>query len=107
MSFEMIHRNERLTEFESKDFTVRHADKQRADQPGPLRPTDGVDIGEGKPSLRERFANNRNNLTKMFARRKLRYDAAVLAMNIHLRGDHARQNFAAVSNNGCGSFVAR
>src|SRR5260370_9047991 len=107
MAFKMIQRNERFTKFESQNFAVGHTNEQRADQSGSLRHANGVDIGEGKPSLRERFANNRNNLTKMLARGQLGHDTAVLAMNVHLRGNYARQNFASISNDGGGGFVAR
>jgi hypothetical protein len=28
-------------------------------------------------------------------------------MNVHLGSNNARQNFAAISNDGCGGFIAR
>src|SRR5713101_1920876 len=106
MPFEMIHRDEWLTEFEGKDLAVRDADQQRADQSGPLRHADGVDFGEGKSRLRECFANDWNDLPQMLARGQLGNYPSIFAMDVHLRGDHDGQNVAAIGDDGCGGFVA-
>jgi len=42
----------------------------------------------------------------MLARGKLGDNATVFAVNIDLRGDDAREYFAAVGDNGCCGFVA-
>lgn len=88
-------------------LAIRDADKKRADQAGALCDSHRVEVGKIEPCLQERFANDGNDLAQMFARGEFGHDAAIFAVNVNLRGDHAGQDFAAVRDNRGGSFIAR
>ena len=62
---------------------------KRADEAGPLRNADRVDVLKLEIGLGKRFADDGNNLAKMFARGEFGNDAAVLAMDVDLRRDDA------------------
>ena len=90
VAFQVIHGDERLVERQGENFTVGHADEERAGEAGPLSDGDGVEIGERDFCLVERFAHDWDDFAEMFARGELGDNAAVFAVDVDLRGDDAR-----------------
>jgi hypothetical protein len=107
VTFEMVHCDERFSERESEDFAIGYTDEQRANQARTACHGDGVQIGERNARLLNRFAHDWHDLPEMFARGKLRYHTAILAVNPHLRCDNARENAPTARNNRCSGFIAR
>ena len=70
------------------------ADEQRADQPGPRRDGDRVDVGELDPGVAERLLDHRRDELEVAARRDLGHDAAEARVQLGLRGDDARADLA-------------
>src|ERR1700677_4066283 len=103
---EMVHGNERLAQREGESFAVGEAHEQRADQARALRDGDGVEIVQGDVGLVDGFADDRHDLTQMFARREFGDAPAVFAVNFDLGGDDAGEDVFAVGDDGGGGFVA-
>lgn len=87
-------------------FAVGDTDEERAYQSGALGNADGVKVGEIQIGLCKGFADDRDDLAKVFARGEFGDNAAVFAMDVDLRSDYAGKDFAAVGDDGCGGFVA-
>src|ERR1700722_19411584 len=96
VALEMIDRYKWLANFARQHLPIRQADKKRAHESRSVRYTDGVNIRKSKLSLREGFTNHRNDLTQVLARSQSRHNAAVLAMNVHLRSNDAGQDLPAI-----------
>ena len=96
MAFQMIHADQRLSERERENLAVRHSNKQRPNQSRSVRHGHGVHILQRNVRLLDCFANDRNDLPQMLARGELRHHAAVLAVNLRLRRDHARKDSPAI-----------
>ena len=107
VAFEMIHADQRFAERLRQHFAVGHADQQRADQARAVRHRHRVHVAQRNVRLLDRFAHHRNDLPQMLARGELRHHAAVLAVNVGLRRDHARKNAASAGHDGRRRFVAR
>jgi hypothetical protein len=106
VAFKMIYRDERFVESLRERFGVGDADEERADEARTLGDADGVDVVECEIGFGEGFANDGDDLAKVFARGEFGDDAAVLAVDVDLRGDDAGENFAAVGDDGGSGFVA-
>ena len=104
--FKMVHGDERFAERHGQNLSVGDAHEQRTDEPRTLRDGDGIDFRELDAGLFHGFAHDRNDLPQMLAGGQFRYDAAIFAMNVDLRGDDARENAAASGHNGCCRFIA-
>src|SRR5215470_1825645 len=107
MSFEVVHRDEGLVERVRERLAVGDADEKRPDKARALRNADSIKVGKIEASLQKSFADNGDNLAQMFARGEFGNNATVFAVNVYLRGDNARENFAAVGDNGGSGFIAR
>jgi hypothetical protein len=107
MAFEVIYGHQRLAKFSRQNFPVCHADQQRADQSWSIGYANGVEIAERKAGLGQGFANDWNNLPKMFARGEFRHYAAIFTMNVQLGSDDARYYIATVHDDCRGGFIAR
>ena len=105
--FEMIHRNEWLTQRLRQRFSVRNSHQQCAHEARALRHANRIHIGKFHSGLSKRFAHHRHDLPQMFARSQLRHHAAIFSVNVDLRRDHAGQNFAPVSDNRRRCLIAR
>ena len=66
------------------------AHQQRADQAGPLRYGDGIQISEQTASLGEGRAADGRDRFQLRARGQLRVDAAIRRVQLDLRGDNLR-----------------
>jgi len=106
VAFEMIYSNERLLERQGENFAIGHADEERAGEAGALGDGDCVEIGERDVCLVERLAHDWDDFAEMLARGELGDYASVLAVDIDLRGDDAREDAAAAGDDRGGSFVA-
>ena len=107
VAFQVIDGHERFAEFGGQDPAVRHSHQERTDEAGALGHADGIDVREIEARLEKRFADDGNDLAQVFARGEFGNHAAVLAVNIELRGDDARQNIAAIHDDGGGGLVTR
>src|SRR5690348_236520 len=106
VAFEVIHGHEGLSQREREDFSVSEADEKRADEARTLRHADCIDVSKFDSGLRGGFADDWDDLTQMLARSQLRHHAAILAMDVHLRRDNARQDFYAVGDDCGGRLIA-
>ena len=107
VSFQVIHADQRLTERLRQHLAVRDSHQQRADQPRPVRDGHRVQIAQLHMRLLDRFADHGNDLPQMLARGQLRHHAAVLAVNLGLRRDHARKDPPAAGHDRRRGLVAR
>ena len=87
-------------------------DDQPADQAGPCRRGDAVDLIERKPCLCQRLKDRGIEQIDMGARGDLRHHPAIDRMQIELRAHHVRQDLAAPvglepHHGGCGLVAAR
>src|SRR5690348_2176015 len=106
VAFEVIHGHEGLSQRERENFSVSEADKERADEARTLRHADCINVSKRDSGLRGGFADHGDDLAKMFTRGKLRHHAAILAMDVHLRCDDARQDLYAVDDDCGGRLIA-
>ncbi len=107
VAFEVIYGNQRLAQRHSQRFAVRYANDQRADQAGAARYGHRADVAESDACLRRGFSHHWDDAAQMFARRQFGDYAAIFAVNINLRCDHAGKNRSAAGDNGRRGFIAR
>ncbi len=82
------------------------ADQQRADEPGPLRHRDRVDVVERRLRLFQRLFDDDPDRLHVVARGKFRHDPAERAVDVDLRGDDRRAHVGAVVDDRGGRLVA-
>jgi len=87
---EMMHGDERQSGCRGSSLGEGDADQQGADESRTLRHRDGPEIGPPRLPLPEGAFDDPADVANVLARRELRHDAAPLAMDRHLRGDHVR-----------------
>ena len=92
MAGQMMHADERESGGGGRGFRERHADQQRTDEAGTLRDGDRAEIVPGGPCVGQRAIDDAADVADVLARGELRHDAAPLAVDGHLRGDHVRAN---------------
>ena len=107
MSFQMIHRHQRLPQRLRQRFTIRNSNQQRAHQPRPLRHANRIHVRKLYSRLRYGLAHHRHDLPQMLARCQLRHHTAVFPVYINLRRHHAGQNFPSVGDHRRRRLVAR
>ena len=88
MGFEMIDADERNPGAKRHAFDQRHADQQRADQPGAVGHREAIDIGQGRAGVFQGAVDDRQDILNMLARRQFRHHAAIGPMHAILRRDH-------------------
>ena len=71
-------------------FANDDADEQRADEAGPLRHRERVDVVPADAGVRQRALDDAADVAHVLPRRDLRHDTAPLAMDVDLRRDHVR-----------------
>lgn len=89
-----------------ESFSVGDAYEKCADEARALSDGDGVYVGELQISLRERFADYRDDLAQVFAGGEFGDDAAVFLVDVDLRGDDVGEDVEAVGDDGGCGFVA-
>jgi hypothetical protein len=72
-----------------------------------LRYANSVKVREIQPRLRKCLTDNRDDLTKVFARSEFGDNSTIFAVNIDLGGNDTRQNLSAIGNDGSSGFIAR
>jgi len=106
MAVQVVDRSEGQPPRPGERLRRRQPDEERADQPRALRDRDPFDPVEPDPGLAERLAQDGRNELEMSSRRDLRHDAAVLRVQLRLRGDDVGQDLAVVRDDGRGRLVA-
>ena len=105
---EVVDRDERQPARPRDRLRRAEPDEQRADQAGPLRHGDPVDVVEGDAGLAERLTDHRRHELEMPPRRNLRNHSAVARMEVGLGRDDVRANLACVGDDrGSGLVAAR
>jgi hypothetical protein len=86
---EMIDRDQRLDRGPRRRLGKRNADQQRADEPGPLRHRDGVEIVPGGRGFVEGALDRPANIAEVLPRGEFGDDASPFTMDSDLRCDDA------------------
>ncbi len=107
VAFQVVDWHERLAEFGGQDLAVRYSHQERTDEAGPLGHADSIDVSKIEARLEKRLAHDGNDLPQVLARGEFGNNAAVLAVNVELRGDDARQDLAPIHDDCRGGFVTR
>src|SRR5260370_15440994 len=98
MTFDVIDADQRFVQRERHRLRERYTHQQRANQARPNRHRDAVDLFLRQARARERLFDNRNDLVQMLARSKFGNHAAKALMRCNLRGDHGRDDLAAITH---------
>ena len=106
MALDVVDRNERHIERQCSRLGKIHADEQRADKAGRIGHGDGVQLAARQAGVLQRLLGKTVDGLNMLARGDLRHNAAVFAVQRHLRGDAVRQDASSVLHNGDGGLVA-
>ncbi len=103
----MMDADERQSPSVRDRFSDLQRDEERADEPRSARHRDRVDVGQADPSSLERLRDDGHHVDDVVARGELGHDAAVLGVDVDLRGDHVGEDVRAVLDNRRGGLVAR
>ena len=106
MRRDMIDRVKRHAARPGETLGRARADKQASDQPGPHPGGDRVDLVDSQPRLSQRPLDHRNDPLEMRAACDLRHHAAVFAVQVVLRRNHARADAQRVIDHRGGGLVA-
>jgi hypothetical protein len=88
----MVDRDQRQPERPGQRLRRGEAHEQRADQPRALGDCDPLDVLELRARLVERLPDDRGHELQVPARCDLGHDAAVLRVEVSLRGDDVRED---------------
>ena len=91
----------------AKCLCGRHADQQRTHEPGPIGYGDRVQRFSRTGRDRQGLFNDRIEPLDVRPRRNLRHDAAILAVQVYLRGDGIAAHVGAIDDHGRRRFVTR
>lgn len=103
----MIYRYDGLREGICQPLGERHADKQRARQPGTVCDGDTVYRRELDPRLLDRFVQDEIERLGVLPRGELRDDPAVFPVELDLRHERVRQNISPIPHERCARLIAR
>ncbi len=111
MAFEVVDGDQRLSKRQGKGLAGRQAHHDAADEPGPRRGRDAVEVLEVHPGPSQSTFDQPIDDLDMSARRDLRYDTAKGRMVGDLAHDLVREDVAttlvAQPHHAGGAFVAR
>src|SRR5690606_23048982 len=107
VAFEVVDAEQRFAGRQRQPFGVVDADQQRADQPRPARDRDSVDAVVADAGVAYRLLPDDADRLDVRPRGGFREHAAVLRVNVDLRGDDVRDDGLAIQHNRRGGFVAR
>ena len=107
VALQVVDRDQRQPARGGDRLRGRDADQQRADQPRPGGRGDRVDVVEGHPGLAQGGLDHRRGQLEVMAGGDLGDDAAEAGVRGGLRGDHVRQDAAAVEHGGAGVIAGR
>src|SRR5687768_17332537 len=100
MAFDVIDADQRLTGNVSQGLRITQADKQRADQAGPLRNGYPVNRRESGTRFRKRGIDHIGDVVEMFSGGKFRDYAAKRRVSVDLRSDDIRADDATLVDHG-------
>ena len=106
MRLDMVYLVERFIVNDGEGAGSERADEQRADQPGRVGDSYGVDIVPGAISVRQGFFNDWIYDLQVAAGSNFRDDAAVFGVDVDLGINHIRKQAFAVFNDRRRRFVA-
>ena len=107
VAFEMVHANEGQASAVGDGFGRGKAHEERSDKAGTPRCGDAVDVVQGDACIFQGLEHDSADGLDMLARRDFGNDAAVLAVDLDLRGDDVRKQDAPVPDDSGGRFIAR
>ena len=105
VALQVIDRRERQPPRGGQPLGGRDADEQRADEPGPLRDRDELDVVEPHAGAGERVVDDGVDELEVMARGDLRHHAAVAVVDA-LRGDDVRADLPRRRDDGRAGVVA-
>src|ERR1051325_9215091 len=88
VTFEVIHRNQRLIESERQTFRVADAYQQSSCETGTMRDRNSVDRVIAALSIVQSLPDHRHNSAQMLARGQFGHNASVGLMSCNLGGDN-------------------
>ena len=107
VAVEMVDRSERQTQRPRERLRRREPDEERADQPGPARDRDALEVGQLGSRLAERLADHGRDELEVPPRRDLGHDPSVARMEVGLRGDDVRADLSVVRDQRRRGLVTR
>src|SRR6266849_5388012 len=106
MTFDVIDADQRFVQRERHRLRVGNAHQQRTNQARSDRDRDAVDLFFRQARARERLFDDRNDLVQMLARSKFGNHAAKALMSCNLRGNHGRDDLAAITHERSRGLIA-
>src|SRR5713101_635074 len=106
MTFDVIDADQRFVQRERHRLRVRNAHQQRTNQARSDRDRDAVDLFFRQARARERLFDDRNDLVEVFARSKFGNHAAKALVSCNLRGNHGRDDLAAITHERSRGLIA-
>ena len=85
----------------------RQSDQQRPHQPRAMGHGDRIQIRQPQPGLLQCLAEHREDVLDVRAAGDLRHNAAILGVNLHLRGDDAGAHVMPIHHDRRRCFVTR
>ena len=107
VTFEMVHRDQRLVESEGQRLGIADADQQRAGQSGPLGDGQRVDGLVSLSGIGQRLADDRHDRAQMLPRRQFGHDSAVRLVRGDLREHNVGNDLLTRAHYGRRGLVAR
>ena len=103
---QVVDRDERKPPRPGERLRRREPDEEGADQPGPARDGDGLDVVERGAGARKRFLQHGADQLQMAPRGDLGDDAAVTTVQFRLGSDDVRQDATVARDESDGGLVA-
>ncbi len=107
MPLQVIHPDQRLIQPKRQRLRVRNPHQQRPRQPRPLRHSNRIQILKPNARTAHRLTHHRHDVAQMLARGQLRNHAAVVRMQVHLRGNNVRQRLRTTAHHCRRRLIAR
>ena len=107
VTVQVVDRRERQPARPRERLRRGDADEQRADQPGPARDGDELDVVERRAGVAERLPHDRQDELQVPPRRDLGHDAAEPRVQVRLRGDDVGADLSVARDERGRRLVAR